>query len=246
MKPNSLGIALGLLGLVSTTVHAGSKNNGNNGSFLVDPSPEGPWFRATLTAGFESLHVYRGVDSSSGNPIAWEAIDLDFFDHVHLNLFNGNSFNGEYGELTPSAYLYHDFGPYTASAGMIWYHFPGEDGIDSEEYFFNLTRDLSAGFATSAWFSYNARSNGWYHEVKLSHSLELSKSTTLVSYGVLGYSENYRTGGNGLDNLTFAVGLPVTLAEGLTVKPLAGYSFALDALDTDNEAWVGLNLSYTF
>lgn len=186
------------------------------------------------------------MDSSAGNPIAWQSLDVDLLERFHFNLYNGNSFNGEYGELTPSAYIYHKFGAYTASAGMIWYHFPGEDGIDSEEYFLSLSRDLGAGFAASVWASYNARAEGWYHEAKLTHGLALTDSVKLVTYAALGFSEDQRSGGNGLDNLTLAAGLPIQLGHGLALTPVAGYAFALDALDTGNEGWVGLNLSYSF
>ncbi len=209
------------------------------------PSSE-PWLKATLNVGYETLHVYRGVDSSAGNANIWESVDLDILNAFHFSLYNGNSLDGEYGELTPSAYVYHDFGPITAAAGMIWYHFPGEDGVDSEEYYIQLSGELGAGFSASAWFSYNARSEGWYHELKLNHTLPLGDRQNLESYAALGYSTDYRSGGNGLDNFTVGVGLPVKLAESLTLRPALGYAFALDTLDSGNEGWAALTLSYRF
>ena len=209
-------------------------------------SPTERWWDASLNVGFESLHVYRGADSSFGQANLWESIDIDILDFFHFNLYNGNSFDGEYGELTPSAYFYHDFGAITASTGMIWYHFPGEDGVDSEEYYVQLSGELGAGFSASAWFSYNARSEGWYHELKLNHALPLNERLSLESYVALGYSENYRANGDGLDNLTIGVGLPIKLAEKVTLKPSLGYAFALDALDTEDEGWAAISLSYRF
>lgn len=205
------------------------------------------WWEASLNVGFETLHVYRGADSSFGQAIVWESLDVELFDFLHLNLYNGNSFDGEYGELTPTVYVHKDFGFADVAAGMIWYHFPGEDGVDSEEYFVRLSRELGAGFSASAWFSYNARSEGWYHELKLSHSLELTERLALQTSAALGYSQNYRgDGDDGLDNLTFVVGLPVKLTESLTLKPAVGYAFALDTLDTEDEGWGALTLSYQF
>jgi hypothetical protein len=245
MKPNLVCALTGLASLIISPAHAGTEAGSNNGSFLAGPAADS-WLKASLNVGYETLHVYRGADSSFGDPIIWETLDLDAFNLVHFNLYNGNAFNGEYGELTPSGYFYKDLGPVTVAAGMIWYHFPDYNGSDSEEYFVNFSGDLGAGFSASAWFSYNAESEGWYHELKVSHSMELCQRVKLESYGALGYSEHYRSGGDGLDNLTFAVGLPVTLAEGLTLKPSLGYAFALETMDSENEGWAGLTLSYQF
>jgi hypothetical protein len=243
MKPN-LSLRLLALGLfIPCPMFAGTTES--TLAPTLQPK-ESSSLKASLNVGYETLHVYRGADSSAGNANIWESVDIDIFNAFHFNLYNGNSLNGEYGELTPSAYFYHDFGPITASAGMIWYHFPGEDGVDSEEYYVQLSGELGAGFSASAWFSYNARSEGWYHELKLNHTLELTNRVQLESYAALGYSENYRSGGNGLDNLTVGVGLPVKLTESLTLKPALGYAFALDAMDTDDEGWAALTLSYRF
>lgn len=212
----------------------------------VTPAAPERWWDASLNVGFESLHVYRGADSSFGQANLWESIDIDILDFFHFNLYNGNSSDGEYGELTPSAYFYHDFGPVTASAGMIWYHFPGEDGVDSEEYYVQLSGELGAGFSASAWFSYNARSEGWYHELKLNHALPINQRLSLESYVALGYSQNYRADDDGLDNLTIGMGLPIKLAERVTLKPSLGYAFALDALDSEDEGWAAISLSYRF
>jgi hypothetical protein len=204
------------------------------------------WWNASLNVGYETLHVYRGVDSSFGNANIWESLDVDIANFFHFTLYNGNSLNGEYWELTPSFYFYKDLGPVTAAAGMIWYHFPGEDGLDSEEYYIQLSRELGAGFSASAWFSYNARSEGWYHELKLNHSLPINDTVSVESHAALGYSSNYRGGENGLDNLTIGVGVPIKLSQSLTLKPALGYAFALDTLDTGDEGWAALTLSYRF
>lgn len=208
--------------------------------------PADDWLEASLTVGYESLHVYRGADSSFGNANVFQTLDLEMADLFHFTLYNGNSFNGEYGELTPSFYFHKDLGFLTASVGMIWYHFPGEDGVDSEEYYLQLSKDLGAGFSASAWFSYNARSEGWYHELKVNHTYGINDRINLESYVALGVSEDYRSGGNGLDNLTIGVGLPVSVTEKITIRPSLGYAFALEAMDTDDEGWAGITASYRF
>jgi hypothetical protein len=216
-------------------------------SITTAPSSQDRWWEASLNVGFETLHVYRGADSSFGQAIVWESLDVELFDFLHLNLFNGNSFDGEYGELTPTVYVHKDFGFADVAVGMIWYHFPGEDGVDSEEYFLRFNRELGAGFSATAWFSYNARSEGWYHELKLNHSLELSDRLALQTSAALGYSQDYRgDGDDGLDNLTLTVGLPVKLNDSLTLTPSVGYAFALDVLDSEDEGWAALTLSYQF
>lgn len=241
MKPNPTIPLLSLM--LASPVFAGTEAPAITPANSVSEK----WWDASLNVGFETLHVYRGADSSFGQAIVWESLDVELFDLLHFNLYNGNSFDGVYGELTPSFYVHKDFGFADVAAGMIWYHFPGEDGVDSEEYFIRLSRDLGAGFAASAWFSYNARSEGWYHELKLVHTLPIGDRLSFESYAALGYSENYRSSGkDGLDNLTIGVGLPVKLSESLTLKPALGYAFALDTLDSEDEGWAALTLSYRF
>lgn len=241
MKPK-LPLRLLLLGIfIPCPLFAGTTEA------ITHPAAESePWWQASLNVGFETLHVYRGADSSFGQANIWESVDVELYDFFHFNLYNGNSFNGEYGELTPSFYFHKDLGPITAAAGMIWYHFPGEDGVDSEEYYLQFSGKLGAGFSASAWFSYNARSEGWYHELKLNHTLPINDRLSLESYAALGYSTNYRSNGNGLDNLTIGVGLPIKLTEKISLKPSLGYAFTLDALDTEDEGWAAITLSYRF
>ena len=245
MKAKFLGPVCGLSLLVSLPALGGSVALSESAGPALTTTDQ-PRVTGSFNVGYETLHVYRGADASAGDPIVWESLDIDAFNFVHLNLYNGNSFSGDYGELTPSIYFYKDLGLVTAAVGMIWYHFPGEHGIDSEEYFVRLSRNLGAGFAASTWFSYNARSEGWYHELKLTHSLQLRQRMKLETYGSLGISEDYRSGGDGLDNFTLAVGVPISLNDAVTLRPALGHAFALDALDTGDESWAALTLSCRF
>lgn len=246
MKPNLIVLRSLVAISIAGPLMAGTTTDASTAA-TITTEPADPWIEASLSVGFETLHVYRGADSSFGNPNLWESLDLEIADVFHFNLYNGNSINnGEYGELTPSFYFHKDLGFLTASVGMIWYHFPGEEGVDSEEYYIQLSKDLGAGFSASGWFSYNARSEGWYHELKVNHSLELSEKLRLESYVALGFSEDYRSGGDGLDNLTVGVGLPIAITDNITLRPSLGYAFALDAMDTDNEGWAAITASYKF
>jgi len=246
MKPNRIFLhGIAAIALASPLL-AGTDDTASPSGAGAIYKPADKWWDVTLSAGYESLHVYRGADSSFGNANIWQTLDVEIADLFHFNLYNGNSTNGEYGELTPSIYFHKDLGFLTASVGMIWYHFPGEDGVDSEEYYIQFSKELGAGFSASAWFSYNARSEGWYHELKVNHSLELTERLRLESYVALGVSEDYRSGGNGLDNLTIGIGLPYSLTDKITLKPSLGYAFALDAMDTDDEGWAAFTASYHF
>lgn len=246
MKPKSaLTLCAATLALTGSAL-AGTADLTSTPDASAITKPADDWLEASLTVGYESLHVYRGADSSFGNANVFQTLDLEMADLFHFTLYNGNSFNGEYGELTPSFYFHKDLGFLTASVGMIWYHFPGEDGVDSEEYYLQLSKDLGAGFSASAWFSYNARSEGWYHELKVNHTYGINDRINLESYVALGVSEDYRSGGNGLDNLTVGVGLPVSVTENITIRPSLGYAFALEAMDTDDEVWAGITASYRF
>lgn len=244
MKPNS-ACWLCLVGTLFTGhVFAGTLTE--TSTVVETPASTDRWWEASLSAGYESLHVYRGADSSFGEANYWGSLDVEIADLFHFNLYSGNSLDGEYGELTPSFYLHKDLGFLTASVGMIWYHFPGEDGVDSEEYYVQLSKELGAGFSASTWFSYNARSEGWYHELKVNHSQKLSEMLSLDTYVALGVSQDYRSSGNGLDNLTIGVGLPIALSENITLRPSLGYAFALDAMDSDDEGWAAMSISYRF
>ncbi|TLD70267.1 hypothetical protein FEM03_13865 [Phragmitibacter flavus] len=247
----SLALATAFALSLTTTIPSSLTAGTTDAKNVAPVTPEATftsesWWTMKAHLGYESLHVYRGVDSSGGLPIIWGALDLTLFDALNLSLFKGNDFDGDYNELTPTISFTHDLGFVSATAGLIWYTFPDEDGLDSEEYFLKLSRDLPAGFNASLWLSYNPNASGWYNEFKVSHLLPLTDRLSLATSTTLGWSEGQRSGGSGLDNLTFAVGLPITLTKNLTLTPLGGYAFALEALESDDEAWAGITLTLQF
>ncbi|MEP2777508.1 MAG: hypothetical protein ABJQ29_08250 [Luteolibacter sp.] len=50
MKPNSLGTSFGILGLLSTSLLAGTDTSSRNGSLLAEPSQEEAWVGLNLSS----------------------------------------------------------------------------------------------------------------------------------------------------------------------------------------------------
>ncbi|MBK1881631.1 hypothetical protein JIN85_04355 [Luteolibacter pohnpeiensis] len=246
MKPKLFGAVCSVCLLQTSMLFAGSSTEPDAFTSITPTSTSDPWITGSLNAGFETLHVYRGVDSSFGEQNYWGSLDLDMLNFFHFNLYSGHSSNREYNELTPSAYLYKDVGPVRLSTGVILYHFPSGKGSDSDEYFVSASSEIAYGIQATAYFSYNERADGWYDELKLSRNTELTDRLSLETSAALGFSDGLRSGGNGLDNLTISVGLPIKITDQITLKPLAGYAFALDALDSGDESWAGLTASFKF
>lgn len=213
----------------------------------IENSSEGD-FQFSLTAGYESLHVYRGADSSMGSQNLWQGLDVEYKDFLHFNLYHGSGTNSDYEELTPSAYIHRDFGPIEAAFGVIWYHFPDYHSSDSVEFYLRFSHDFQNGFSTWLHVGYNEDADGWYEEVGLKYTKELGEKLSISPYLVTGFSQNYRgeNGDDGFDHLTFGVNAPYALTKSVTLTPGVGLALPMDTFDGDDELWGSLTLSVSF
>lgn len=217
----------------TTTKPAGGFNNGD--------------LQISLTAGYESLHVYRGADSSMGSQNLWQGLDVDYKNFFHFNLYHGSGTNSDYEELTPSAYIHHDFGPVDAAFGVIWYHFPDYNDSDSVEYYLRFSHDFANGISTWLHVGYNQDAEGWYEEVGVKYTRELTERLSIAPYTVVGFSQHYRgTGKDGLDHVTVGVNAPYQLTDKVTLLPAVGLALPMDTFDGDNELWGALSVTVRF
>lgn len=205
-------------------------------------------FKFTLSAGYESLHVYRGADSSMGSQNLWQGLDVEFKDFLHFNLYHGSGTNSDYEELTPSAYVHHDFGPVDAAFGVIWYHFPDYHSSDSVEFYLRFSHDFKNGVSTWLHVGYNEDAEGWYEEIGVKYTKEITDRFALSPYAVVGFSEHYREpgGDDGLDHLTFGLTAPFKVTKTVTLTPAVGLALPMDTFDGDDELWGALTLSVSF
>lgn len=212
----------------------------------IETSSEGD-FAFSLSAGYESLHVYRGADSSMGSANLWQGIDVDYKDFLHFNLYHGSGTNSDYEELTPSAYVHHDFGPVDAAFGVIWYHFPDYHSSDSVEFYLRFSHDFDNGISTWLHVGYNEDADGWYQELGVKYTKEITEHLSLSPYLVAGFSQHYRgTGEDGFDHLTFGLNAPYTLTKMVTLTPAVGLALPMDTFNGDDELWGALTLTVRF
>jgi hypothetical protein len=204
-------------------------------------------FQVSLSAGYESLHVYRGADSSFGAANLWQGVDVDYKDFFHFNLYHGSGLGSKYEELTPSAYIHHDFGPVDAAFGVIWYHFPDYHSSDSLEYYLRFSHDFQNGIGTWLHVGYNQDADGYYEELGLKYTKAFTDKLSLSPYTAIAFSQHYRgTGDDGLDQITFGLNAPYKATEHITVTPAVGLALPMDTFDGDKELWGALTVSFKF
>jgi hypothetical protein len=205
-------------------------------------------FEYTLSVGYESLHVYRGADSSLGSANLWQSIDVEYKNFLHFNLYHGSGTNSKYEELTPSAYIHKDFNGTDAAFGIIWYHFPDYHSSDSVEFYLRFTHDFKNGFTGWAHIGYNADADGFYEELGVKYSKALTDRFSLDPYAVVGFSQDYRGPGSddGLDHLTFGINAPYKFTDHVSLVPGVGLALPMDTFNASDELWGSLTLSVKF
>ncbi|MDB6080104.1 MAG: hypothetical protein JWO82_3851 [Akkermansiaceae bacterium] len=212
-----------------------------------DPTdPEGD-FKFSLSAGYESRHIYRGADSSLGAANLWQGIDVDYKDFFHFNLYHGSGLGSKYEELTPSAYIHHDFGPVDAAFGVIWYHFPDYHSSDSVEYYLRFSHDFKNGIGTWLHVGYNQDADGYYEEFGVKYTKDITDKLSISPYTAIAFSQHYRgTGDDGLDQITVGLNAPYKITPRLTATPAVGLALPMDTFDGDKELWGAFTLSFKF
>jgi hypothetical protein len=200
---------------------------------------------ATATAGFLSKYVFRGYELSKDSLVIQPAItagyrgmELTLWGNLDTrdNYTKTEKVNWNETDLT-LAYTY-DFGPVKVGGGYIYYAFEGVD--DSQELFLKASGNFLLS-PTLTIYREIASYPGWYFNLGIGHSFNLTKAITLDLGGSIGYqisdtdkivkydgallptADKYQALHDGL----LSVGLTVPFGKYFTFKPMIAYSIAL-------------------
>lgn len=246
MKIKSLAILSGILGFASVS-HAGEVYSAPaKGPIIIEEEPLG--FEIGL--GYDSSYIFRGVNF--GDHSVWASLDyaMPLTDAMELNigtwyesiLDEGNSFE----ELDLYAGLTYGLGPVDLGLGVIWYYFP-DDGSDALEIGGSL--GTSVGPADlGTYVGYDEATDGWYFELSVETTVELTDNIALVPGALVSYADDYY-GVDGWNNVGLSLALPIALTDTATLTPYVAGSLAIDGLEAigqDDEFYGGVSLSVTF
>lgn len=207
-------------------------------------------FNGSLKTGFETRHIYRGVDSALESSIQWTQV------HLSLDAFYGGSW---YGTGPSSDYEEVDlYGGYVFTPGdwlvipnFIWYHFPDNDGADSTDVMLRVERPISLKSGLSLLpqviYSYNLDEAGHYLEAGLKASWKWDESWSASLRPAIAASNNLRPD-DGMDHAEIILRLNHSFNQTIGVSGFFGYSTALEAIEAieGDEAWGGATLSVQF
>jgi len=251
MKFNPLTKALVLvagIAAVSATSYAGTATSGKAVKQVAPPAEEESWWHASLSAGYDSLYMFRGVDVLDGEDLL--TVDLNFtaYNFTLGAWYAADASGGDYNELDLYASYAWSLGPVAVSGGVIGYIYPDE-GSDTLELFVSLTTD-KVPFVTPTFSAYwdVVEIEGGYLEFKLSKSFALLENISLDPYALVSYDLEYNSEDSDWNNVQVGASLPVKMSENITISPYIAYSWALSAIDDsqDDELWGGAKITFSF
>jgi hypothetical protein len=251
MKLNSL-LTLGM-SLVAASAIAGSPGKA---PAVVQPPVEEP-LGFTLTAGYDSHYVYRGVLFAENLVSVGLDGTLPLTDMLSLNVgaWYGSSAddsgvfgNGSFQELDLYAALLADLGPVTVGLKYTAYLYNNGSGLEdiNEVGIFASTTVGPLDVIAGAY--YDDVTDGFYFETGVAHTFEVTDRNSLVPAVLVSYGEDYY-GVNGFNHIRVGLSAPIKLTSTATLTPYIAGNFPVDALDDlgeDSRVYGGVALSVSF
>jgi hypothetical protein len=204
----------------------------------------------TLQMGYESRHIYRGVDSALDEAIQWSSATVNL-ENAYVGLWYGTGPSSDYEEVDLFGGYVFDVDGWRVIPNFIWYHFPDNDDQDSTDLMIKVARDtiLENGILLTPEliYSYNIDAEGSYAELAIVATLQLQEDWTLSLRPAIALSDGLRPE-DGPDHAELVGRIGWAVNDALTASVFTGYSVALDAIDSfcDDELWGGLTLSASF
>ncbi|MGI9242456.1 MAG: TorF family putative porin, partial [Verrucomicrobiales bacterium] len=176
-----------------------------------------PVFSGSISGGYDSTYVFRGVDF--GSDAIWTGIDMNLAMTESLNLnfgawyINPTGGGADNDELDLYAFLTQSIGDFEIGLGFTEYLFP-EAGGDVPEAALSLGYSLASvdlGFL----YAYDFEADGSYLELNAGYSIELSDRISLDLGTGIGYGDQYY-GVSGFNHVFVTASLPIAITETLT------------------------------
>ena len=250
MKFNPLTKALVLvagIAAVSATSYAGTATAGKSVKQVAPPAEEESWWHASLSAGYDSLYMFRGVNVTGEDLLT---VDLNFtaYNFTLGAWYAADASQDDYNELDLYASYAWSLGPVAVNGGVIGYFYPDSDAEDTMELFVSLTTD-KVPFVTPTFSAYwdVVEIEGGYLEFKLSRSFALIENISFDPYALISYDLEYNSDDSDWNNVQVGASLPIKMSENITLAPYIAYSWTMEAIESrDDELWGGAKITFSF
>jgi hypothetical protein len=204
-----------------------------------------------LSTGYESLHIYRGVDSALGDDILWTSAAVTVADATTLGVWYGTGPNSDYEEIDLFGSHVFAVNDLQISVGFLWYTFPENSAANSTDFILKFSQSFAIGDAGSITpylsLVYNESAQGFYEELGATARFPMSDLVAFEVTGWIALSQDFRPE-TGLDNATLLLALPIAVTDTVSLRPAVGASLAFDAIKSisQDETWASLSLNVSF
>jgi uncharacterized protein (TIGR02001 family) len=215
---------------------------------------------ASGSVGVLSKYVWRGYELSNDSVVIQPSITLGykgFSFNTWANIDTDANNRTAWNETDLTLSCDQGVGPVTLGTGYIYYGLEGAD--DTQEVYLKVGYDT---FLAPTLIVYKDIGSlpGYYFNIGLSHSIDITEGIPLNLSGAFGYyissddsiveagtNEKY----NGLQDGLLSAGLSIPVTKYITVSPTMYYSFALsdkakDLLGTSDNMFGGIVFSFAF
>jgi len=243
---------------LATSAFAGSSYEAKAPSPVAPAEEETP-LGFTLTAGYDTHYIYRGIEFAENLVSIGLDGSIPFNEQLSLNVgaWFGTSADdsmtlggGSYHELDLYAALLYDLGPATIGFKYQHYMYEGDaadlfEDINEVGFIVSTTVgpvDLSAGAY------YDETADGFYFETGVSKAIEITDRISLVPAALVSYGIDYY-GVDGFNHIKVGVSLPIKLTSTATLTPYVAGNLPIDALDDlgeEDQVYGGVSLSVSF
>lgn len=203
---------------------------------MVEPPVVEPLFYGSVTVGYESTYLFRGVDFGENAP--YGSIDLG------MNIAPGVTFDVGAWYINPTeatfddeldlyAWLNFSVGPASIGIGGTYYRFPEAGGDIWEPGItvgFDLGYDISLGFG----YYYDFDTEGHYLESSLSKEFKISDMLSFNIGGGISFADNYY-GVSSFNHAFVTAGPSIALSENASLDIYVGGNFPLEDLADSGE-----------
>jgi hypothetical protein len=204
---------------------------------------------------FYSDYMFRGFNLFNGTsiqPSVYANYETDFgtftagaWSHLSADQKSGGD---RFTEIDYTLKYSYSWEPVTIAAGYLWYRYPSDDIVETEEFFATLSYDWDLLNPVVNFYHDTDAFDNQYYDLTLSHEFSdvLGSETAITPYVNFGFASDADKVYEDDGLVVVIAGTSVSYDFGpITVSPNFNYSFKVDD-NTVNTFFIGTNLSYSF
>jgi hypothetical protein len=218
---------------------------GSYGSVWAEEKKEEPKPYTSASSAFLSKYIFRGYESSKDSlviqpslTVGYRGVEVTLWGNLDTKDYYTRTEKTNWNETDLTLSYTKELGPTKLTGGYIYYAL--DNAEDSQELFLKIAGNVLLS-PTLAIYREIANYPGWYANLGVSHSLNLTKAITLDMAASVGYqysdtdkivkydsqllptNDKYRALHDGL----ISVGLTVPFGKYFALKPMVAYSLPL-------------------